>query len=634
VARGPGIKRDESLFGASLLDVCPTILAALGLPVGADMDGKPLTNIFSEPPSLRTTPSWDYVDGPDGRHGPESSLDPADAAESLEQLIELGYIERPDADREKAAREAVRELRYNRAQAFIDAGRHAEAEAILTELIEDWPEEPRFSIRQAACMIALGKTAAARNILEDLFERQKENAVEAKKRLKEFNRRHGDTRFSDLSREDQKTLRRLRAESTENPCAVHYLLGIVSAADGDHQTALDFLKRAEETGDPGPELHVRFGKVYGELKRWKEARERFKRALAIDSEDADAHVGLARCDLAERRNRSAVERALTAVGLRFHNPEAHFVLGVGLHRIGRLHEAVRALKVAVTQNPNYVEAHRRLAYIHRRRFGDEAAAEDHIRLARESRRRLRALRYGKRGRGGIFRDPGAGARALTSDLTMPTGFGKTVSPAGDPGEDVVVVSGLPRSGTSMMMQILEAGGYPVLTDGTRAPDEDNPLGYYEYGPVTGLRTDGTWVTSARGKAVKVIAQLLRYLPAREGLRYRVIFMDRPLDAVLRSQEKMLARAGKSGRRFSERLAKTYRIQLGQVAGLLERRGIPVLVVEYDRCIADPAGVVTQVNDFLGGNGNTRKMTGAVRPALRRNQSGTPGSAGIRRNRAR
>ena len=105
------------------------------------------------------------------------------------------------------------------------------------------------------------------------------------------------------------------------------------------------------------------------------------------------------------------------------------------------------------------------------------------------------------------------------------------------GSAVVVVSGLPRSGTSLMMQMLEAGGVPILTDGERACDADNPKGYYEYEPVKALQNgDSDWLDKAEGKAVKVISFLLRHLPQKH--RYRVVFMNRNLDEVLASQEKM------------------------------------------------------------------------------------------------
>src|SRR5215208_2690100 len=109
-------------------------------------------------------------------------------------------------------------------------------------------------------------------------------------------------------------------------------------------------------------------------------------------------------------------------------------------------------------------------------------------------------------------------------------------------DEIIIVSGLPRSGTSLMCQMLDNGGIEVVTDGIRAPDADNPRGYYELEKVKQIKQDATWLHETRGKAFKMISQLLYDLPPTE--RYRVIFMQRDLDELLASQEKMLERLGR------------------------------------------------------------------------------------------
>ena len=108
-------------------------------------------------------------------------------------------------------------------------------------------------------------------------------------------------------------------------------------------------------------------------------------------------------------------------------------------------------------------------------------------------------------------------------------------------EPITIVSGLPRSGTSMMMKMLEAGGMPVLTDSWRSADEDNPKGYYEFERVKQIKTDQAWLPQAQGKVVKMISELLQYLPPIYC--YRVIFMRRKLEETLASQRQMLQRRG-------------------------------------------------------------------------------------------
>ena len=130
-----------------------------------------------------------------------------------------------------------------------------------------------------------------------------------------------------------------------------------------------------------------------------------------------------------------------------------------------------------------------------------------------------------------------------------------------PTKMITIVSGLPRSGTSMMMQLLDSGGLPILTDNVRAADDDNPRGYFEFDPVKRLKTDSGWLENAEGKVVKVIVQLLPYLP--ETYEYKVLLMHRDLREVLKSQEIMLKRHGKTGANLS-------RDQLERVATSLLR----------------------------------------------------------------
>lgn len=129
--KGPGIKKDELIFGASLLDVTPTILSIYGLPIGEDMDGKPLLSAFETPPAIETIASWDEIDeGDAGMLPPEAQLDPVEAQEAVRQLIELGYIDEPDENQEKAVDDTLKELRYNLARSYQGAGYYREAAEI------------------------------------------------------------------------------------------------------------------------------------------------------------------------------------------------------------------------------------------------------------------------------------------------------------------------------------------------------------------------------------------------------------------------------------------------------------------------------------------------------------------------
>ena len=167
VLAGPDVKRDERIYGASLLDICPTILSIYGLPIGEDMDGKPLVNAFDSPPEVLTIPSWEGVEGgPDGAHSPETRLDPVASREALQQLVELGYIDPVDENRDKAVAHAVRELEYNQARSYMDASLHAEAIPILKKLVATYPDQPRYGVQLATCLQAVGRFGEAREILE------------------------------------------------------------------------------------------------------------------------------------------------------------------------------------------------------------------------------------------------------------------------------------------------------------------------------------------------------------------------------------------------------------------------------------------------------------------------------------
>jgi hypothetical protein len=194
------------------------------------------------------------------------------------------------------------------------------------------------------------------------------------------------------------------------------------------------------------------------------------------------------------------------------------------------------------------------------------------------------------------------------------------------GPPIVVVSGLPRSGTSMMMQMLAAGGLPPLTDGVRPADESNPEGYFELEAVKNLDKSSTqaaglgWLGNARGKAVKILTPLLQYLP--ETHNYRVILMLRPLEEVLASQNTMLARAGEATDVVPAGSVITqYETHLRKVQAMLASRAcFETLAVRYGDVIADPRTQAERVSQFAGGGLSVDRMAAAVHERLYRNRT--------------
>jgi len=183
---------------------------------------------------------------------------------------------------------------------------------------------------------------------------------------------------------------------------------------------------------------------------------------------------------------------------------------------------------------------------------------------------------------------------------------------------ITIVSGLPRSGTSLMMQMLAAGGMSLLTDLGRKPDIDNPRGYCEWEPIKLLPKDPHLIDKAEGKAVKVISQLLLALP--EGRNYKVIFMERPLPEVLASQDEMLKRRGRTDSVDSALLNAAFRDHMREVVAWLEQReDLPICRMGYRKVLSDPAGSAKTVCDFLDVALNVELMALAVDPSLYRNR---------------
>ncbi len=188
------------------------------------------------------------------------------------------------------------------------------------------------------------------------------------------------------------------------------------------------------------------------------------------------------------------------------------------------------------------------------------------------------------------------------------------------GEEIVVVSGLPRSGTSMMMKMLESGGLEVMTDALREADVDNPKGYYEDERVKDLgeTKDKSWVRDARGKVLKVISFLLKDLPSEN--RYRVIFMRRDIEEVLASQNKMLVHRGEENPAEDAIMKEHYQKHLEQVKRLTTNLpNYEMIEIGYREAIDDPAGVAKKVNEFLGGRLDLPAMAETVDKKLYRNR---------------
>ena len=190
-------------------------------------------------------------------------------------------------------------------------------------------------------------------------------------------------------------------------------------------------------------------------------------------------------------------------------------------------------------------------------------------------------------------------------------------------ETILIVSGLPRCGTSMMMKMLEAGGIEPVVDNIRKSDEDNPRGYYEFEKVKKIDKDASWLGETRGKVFKMVSMLLYHLPA--GYRYKVIFMKRRMEEMLASQKKMLERKGVQPKQSDGQMTRLYGDHLMDIEKWLQgRKDIEVLYVHYNEVLSDPASNAKRVHEFLGDPLNEDEMVRVIDPSLYRQRK--PASA--------
>lgn len=626
---GPGIKRGETIHGASLLDITPTLLHLYGLPVGKDMDGKVLLNCFEAEQTVDFIDSWDNIKGEygDGRHPPGAELDVSDSRESLQRLVELGYIDEPNADQSKAIDETIRELKYNLAQAYMDGSHYQEASEILQNLWERWPNESRFGTKLLSCALEMKDAEKARRTFDLQLERKKIASEAAQEELKslleeiEQKRKKTNEKTKDeedvleeLPRSTQQKIRKLKAQAGSNPYALAFLAGSVLTLEGKHEEALEVLEKAKEVQTANqPSLYSKIGEVHLQLEQWKKAEEAFRTVLTIAPNNHGAHLGLARIFLRQNNFFESAAHSLASLELIFHQPQAHFIYAQALRGLQKPKLAEQSLLTAVTQNPNYPAAYEVLAEIQENFYKDKDAAASYRKLSKNAETNIKKIRSGE-------------AFAAHKEEAMPElEKVSTVSGKLKPGlkNAVVIVSGLPRSGTSLMMQMLEAADIPIVTDAARGADESNPKGYYEDKRIKGLGAakaeDRAWITQETGKAIKIVAPLLGHVPA--SVPSRIIFMQRSLDEILESQGNMLARDGKSKEAGNDlSIAKAFALTVGNVGNFVaQREKTEILPIDYSETVADPKGTAEKVAKFLGSELDIEKMAAVVDPSLYRSK---------------
>ncbi len=593
-AAGPGIRQGAQIFGATLLDITPTILTLFGLPCGRDMDGKPLADALdSGAPVLPRIPSWEDVPGDAGCHPPgfehESGASAADES-MIRQFAALGYVDERAAAPGKGAEIARCEARYNLAQVHLACGRPDEALPLVEALCRERPWETRYLSQWATACNSAGYFKQACEILSAAW-----------------------------------------PNGTEPPPPLARLVFAKARAGlGDGDGALQQVAVLAGATRNFPHLQSELGQILIDAGRLDLAEQAFLSAIERDPQCSGALQGLSSVHLRRHEYDRTVDRALEALALIYQQPIAHFNLGAALARLGETDRAREALRRAVQMRPRLLEAWRWLAALESMNgphadFLAGACRDTARRLSRERAAHAAA----RRGRASALRPlpdipPPDERRALT-DRERPA-----AAPPAVEQKTFTLVSGLPRSGTSVMMQMLAAAGLPPLTDGARTADEDNPEGYYEWEPIKRLASEPE-LLDAEGCdrcAIKCISALLRHLPRQH--RYRVIFMSRPADEIARSQRRMIERRGTAGMSGTddEIAASLKRHREDTLRFLRENPAtFDVLLVNYPNLIADPEAVADRVAAFLGPEllPHPEALPGAVNADLYRNRSGAPGA---------
>lgn len=590
IAAGPGIRPGQRIYGATLLDITPTLLALFDLPAGKDMDGKPLSDALENPSTIPPRiASWDDVPGDAGRHpdGYRWQSSAAENSEIIRQFAALGYVDANTADPAASGELAAAEARYHLAQVHLACGRPEPAMDIMESLVRERPWETRYLNQWATACAAAGWYKQACEIVSAAY-----------------------------------------PEGTEPPPPLARLVFARACAGlGRKNAALLQLSLLLGATRNFPNLQSEIGHILIDAGRLDLAGKAFQSSLSRDPENSGALQGLSSVHLRRHEYAAAADRALDALALIYQQPIAHFNLGAALARMGETGRAREALRRAVQMRPAMLEAYRWLAALESQHGAEDfvagACREMARRLSRERAARSIAMRVRANAVRPLPEIPPPAMRRARIDQERP--LPQALDAEGSSGKVFTIVSGLPRSGTSLMMQMLAAGGLAALTDGERAADEDNPEGYYEWEPIKRIAREPQLLDEDGHdrRTIKCISALLPHLPRQH--RYRVIFMSRPAEEIARSQRRMIERRGAAGMEGDEeKIAASLKRHRNETLGFLKAHGaaFEVLRVSYPVLVSEPGPVAERVAAFIGREllPHPQRMASAIRQELHRNKA--------------
>ena len=329
---GPGVKKNQRISGASVLDITPTLLYYSGIAVGKDMEGKILYQCFENPNEAEFIESWETKEGDSGQHNAAIREDPWAAQEAMNQLVELGYIDAPNEDISKQISNSKRESNYYIARNLINGGKTLKAIEILEEIYNE-SKVHRYGQRLAMCYLSKRRYTQCRSLIEDLK----------------------NTKISEV---DQHTI------NIEEPMYLEYLEGLYFLAINKHRKALPILEKILEKNPNNFHVLLNIALVYLERKKYKESEKFFIQSLAIDEQNTNAHHGLGLSFLRQHKYDEAIEEFLLAIETNFYFPKAHYHLGETLYKIGNYDDASKAFEVALRIAPKMIKPHEWLLKIY------------------------------------------------------------------------------------------------------------------------------------------------------------------------------------------------------------------------------------------------------------------------------
>ncbi len=600
---GAGIKKDERIYGASLIDITPTILSFFKLPVGKDMDGTALNQVFSDNRTTAYIDSWELVEGKDGRHPKEIQENTYDTAESLKQLVELGYIEEPDENMAVNVERTIDEAQYNLARVYIGAKKYKNAIDILEKLNKKIGVNSRYHLRLADSYGRIGNIDRAEELLNEL-RTHLQKSFKSKEELDKIRDEKPPENLSEaeLAKFEKDRYKKLNSNlvtaSELLSADVQYAELLVQKAD--YENALKILLQIEKSNaHNSKEINTKIAKIYLYMNQTDKALEHVGKALKRDPENYRALYVKGMAYYKQQNYEAAVDTLLDSINLLYNQPMAHFYLGLSLYDYGDYENAANAFNVVLAINPNFGKARNLLIDIYENHLKNKQLTELHknffFQKSADNSEKI------------IESTPEY--LAPSENILRRNVFSKS--------KLIYVVSGLPRSGTSLMMQMIEASGIPIYTDNVREKDESNPRGYYEHQAVKNIASNTKWLKETVGKTVKIVAQLLSHLPAKYN--YKIVFMNRDIHEVITSQTQMLVRDKKvKPDAYLMNLELAFQKTLEQVQAWAKKNyNVELLYINHKDAIEKPKEVAEKVTNFLEIDADIEKMAAVVDKKLHR-----------------